>query len=51
MWPLVLAVLVVFLLGGWGYGAWRGAGYVNPTGIIGFLLLIALVVVLVRGAL
>jgi hypothetical protein len=49
MLTIVLIVLTLFMLGSWGYGAWRGGGYGNPMGIIGVLLLIVLVVLLVRG--
>jgi hypothetical protein len=54
MSPLVivlLVVLILFLLGGWGFGRSRGGSYGNPMGLIGLILVVLLVVVLVRGGL
>ena len=51
MWTTVLVVFTLFMLAGWGYGAWRGAGYVNPMGWISLILLVVLAVLLFRGSL
>jgi hypothetical protein len=49
LWTILLVVLIIFLLGGWGYGRSRGGSYGNPMGIVGLLLVVVLIVVLVRG--
>ena len=58
---IVLIALVVLSLGGWGYGYYGRpavgpgvepmdpAGWVNPMGVIGLLLLVGLVVWLLTG--
>jgi hypothetical protein len=49
MLTILLIVLIILMLGGWGYGRGSGGNYGNPMGIIGLLLVIALVVILFRG--
>jgi hypothetical protein len=49
MLTILLIVLIILMLGGWGYGRNSGGSYGNPMGIIGVLLVIALVVILFRG--
>jgi hypothetical protein len=46
---VVLIVLVVFLLGGWGYARNRDTSYGTPMGLLGLLLLIVLVVMLMNA--
>jgi Protein of unknown function (DUF3309) len=48
---ILLVVLVVALLGGWGHGRMGGHSYGNPMGAVGLILLVVLVVLLVRGGL
>jgi hypothetical protein len=48
-WTVLLVILILFLLGGWGFGRSRGGSYGNPMGIIGLILVVVLVVVLFRG--
>jgi Protein of unknown function (DUF3309) len=48
---VLLVLLILFLLGGWGYGRSRGGSYGNPMGIIGIILVVVLVVILLRGGL
>ena len=49
MLTILLIVLIIFMLGGWGYGRNSGGRYGNPMGLIGLLLVVALVVILLRG--
>jgi len=49
MLTILLIVLIVLMLGGWGYGRSSGGRYGNPMGIVGLLLLIFLVLVLFGG--
>jgi hypothetical protein len=49
MLTIILIVLIILMLGGWGYGRNSGGSYGNPMGLIGLLLVIALVVILFRG--
>jgi hypothetical protein len=51
LWTVLLVLLILFLLGGWGYGRSQGGRYGNPMGVLGLVLVIVLVVVLVRGGL
>ncbi len=46
---LVLMVLIILALGGWGYGTYHGGAYANPIGAIGALLVVALVLWLLFG--
>jgi hypothetical protein len=48
---ILLVVLIVALLGGWGHGRMWGGSYGNPMGALGLILLVVLVVLLVRGGL
>jgi hypothetical protein len=48
MLTILLIVLILMMLGGWGYGR-GGSSYGNPMGIVGVLLVVVLVVYLVRG--
>jgi hypothetical protein len=48
---ILLVVLIIALLGGWGHGRLGGNRYGNPMGVVGLLLVVVLVVVLVRGGL
>ena len=50
MWTIALVAFTLFMLAGWGYGAWRGGGYMNPMGVIALILLIILAVLLYRGS-
>jgi hypothetical protein len=51
LWTVLLILLILFLLGGWGYGRSQGGSYGNPMGVIGLILVVVLVVVLLRGGL
>jgi hypothetical protein len=51
LWTILLVILIIFLLGGWGYGRSRGGSYGNPMGIVGLLLVVVLIIFLVRGGL
>jgi hypothetical protein len=51
LWTVLLILLIIFLLGGWGFGRSRGGNYGNPMGVIGLILVVVLVVVLFRGGL
>ena len=48
---VLLVVLILFLMGGWGVGRSRGGSYGNPMGLIGLILVVVLVVILIRGVL
>ena len=48
---VLLVVLILFLMGGWGFGRSRGGSYGNPMGVIGLILVVVLVVILMRGVL
>ena len=50
MWTIFLVVLIILMLGGWGYGRARGGTFVNPMGAVGLILLVLLVVLLYRGS-
>jgi hypothetical protein len=49
MWTVLLVLLILFLLGGWGFGRSRGGSYGNPMGVLGVVVVIVLVVYLVNG--
>lgn len=46
---LILILLIVLALGGWGYGTYSGGAYANPIGLLGALLIVALVLWLLFG--
>lgn len=46
---ILLIILIVLALGGSGYGYYSGGGYASPLGVLGALLIIALIVGLVMG--
>ena len=48
---ILLIVLIVLALGGWGAGAYAGGGnpLVHMLGVLGLLLIVALVVMLATG--
>lgn len=46
---LILILLLVLALSGSGYGYYSGGAYANPLGVLGLLLIIAVVVLLLTG--
>ncbi len=46
---IVLLVLVVMSFGGWGYGYYNRGAYANPMGLLGAILLVALICWLIFG--
>jgi hypothetical protein len=46
---LVLLIVILFLLGGSGYGYYRGGAYASPIGMLGALLLIIFIAWLIFG--
>lgn len=49
LWAIVLIVLILIAFSGFGYGRYVDAPYASPLGVIGALLIIALVVWLLLG--
>jgi NADH:ubiquinone oxidoreductase subunit 6 (subunit J) len=49
MMTILLIVLIVMMLSGWGYGRSSGGRYGNPMGVVGVILVIVLVVLLLGG--
>jgi hypothetical protein len=53
-WAVVLVILILFAFGGWSYGRWGHPGpepwaYGGPSGLLGLVLLIVLILVLMRA--
>jgi hypothetical protein len=46
---VVLILLVVFTFGGWGYGSYHRGAYASPMGLLGAVLLVALLLFLFTG--
>jgi hypothetical protein len=46
---ILLIVLIVLSFGGWGYGTYNRGAYANPIGLLGVILLIALLLFLFTG--
>jgi|GraSoiStandDraft_1057264.scaffolds.fasta_scaffold292681_3 hypothetical protein len=50
MLTIILIILIVLLLGGWGYGRWyQPWPYADPAGLLGLLLVVVLIVLLLRA--
>jgi hypothetical protein len=49
MLTIVLIILIVLLLGGWGYGQYHPWPYADPAGLLGLLLVVVLIVLLLRA--
>jgi hypothetical protein len=46
MLTILVIILIVMMLGGWGYGRRSGGSYGTPMGSVGLLLVIVLVLIL-----